>query len=429
MKRQNRLINILLAAARIVFGITFVFSGFVKAVDPVGFAYKIEDYLISFQLVQFIPLALTFAVVLILVEFLLGVFVLLGLYRKPTTLLAVLFMGVMTPLTLYIALANPVKDCGCFGDALVISNWHTFYKNIVLLSVAVFLLVYRNKIKPLFSAKSKLFVTGYVFLFSLLFCLYNILYLPLMDFRPHKVGVNIPAQMEDDLSKNDIYENIYVYEKDGVQEEFTEDNFPWEDSTWTFVDYKSKLVKEGEQPVMDEFHITAYAKDATGAFVANGDITSQVLDEPIVLFVVSLSLADANDEGMQQIVALANHLAASNIKLHIATSTQASAINEWHKQWGTPNVHYAQMDELTLKTIVRSNPGLLLLKKGTIEGKWSSRNLPSATKLDKIIAKIEAAGTGLPTNNKTRARLLIICAIFVIPLLGIGWYDKKSYKN
>lgn len=429
MKRQNRLINILLAAARIVFGITFVFSGFVKAVDPVGFAYKIEDYLISFQLVQFIPLALTFAVVLILVEFLLGVFVLLGLYRKPTTLLAVLFMGVMTPLTLYIALANPVKDCGCFGDALVISNWHTFYKNIVLLSVAVFLLVYRNKIKPLFSAKSKLFVTGYVFLFSLLFCLYNILYLPLMDFRPYKVGVNIPAQMEDDLSKNDIYENIYVYEKDGVQEEFTEDNFPWEDSTWTFVDYKSKLVKEGEQPVMDEFHITAYAKDATGAFVANGDITSQVLDEPIVLFVVSLSLADANDEGMQQIVALANHLAASNIKLHIATSTQASAINEWHKQWGTPNVHYAQMDELTLKTIVRSNPGLLLLKKGTIEGKWSSRNLPSATKLDKIIAKIEAAGTGLPTNNKTRARLLIICAIFVIPLLGIGWYDKKSYKN
>ncbi len=429
MKRQNRLINILLAAARIVFGITFVFSGFVKAVDPVGFAYKIEDYLISFQLVQFIPLALTFAVVLILVEFLLGVFVLLGLYRKPTTLLAVLFMGVMTPLTLYIALANPVKDCGCFGDALVISNWHTFYKNIVLLSVAVFLLVYRNKIKPLFSAKSKLFVTGYVFLFSLLFCLYNILYLPLMDFRPYKVGVNIPAQMEDDLSKNDIYENIYVYEKDGVQEEFTEDNFPWEDSTWTFVDYKSKLVKEGEQPVMDEFHITAYAKDATGAFVANGDITSQVLDEPIVLFVVSLSLADANDEGMQQIVALANHLAASNIKLHIATSTQASAINEWHKQWGTPNVHYAQMDELTLKTIVRSNPGLLLLKKGTIEGKWSSRNLPSATKLDKIIAKIGAAGTGLPTNNKTRARLLIICAIFVIPLLGIGWYDKKSYKN
>ena len=429
MKRQNRLINILLAAARIVFGITFVFSGFVKAVDPVGFAYKIEDYLISFQLVQFIPLALTFAVVLILVEFLLGVFVLLGLYRKPTTLLAVLFMGVMTPLTLYIALANPVKDCGCFGDALVISNWHTFYKNIVLLSVAVFLLVYRNKIKPLFSAKSKLFVTEYVFLFSLLFCLYNILYLPLMDFRPYKVGVNIPAQMEDDLSKNDIYENIYVYEKDGVQEEFTEDNFPWEDSTWTFVDYKSKLVKEGEQPVMDEFHITAYAKDATGAFVANGDITSQVLDEPIVLFVVSLSLVDANDEGMQQIVALANHLAASNIKLHIATSTQASAINEWHKQWGTPNVHYAQMDELTLKTIVRSNPGLLLLKKGTIEGKWSSRNLPSATKLDKIIAKIEAAGTGLPTNNKTRARLLIICAIFVIPLLGIGWYDKKRYKN
>ena len=426
MKEKEQLINILLIIARIAFGITFVFSGFVKAVDPVGFAYKIEDYLISFQLIQFIPLALTFAVVLIIVEFLLGVYILLGLYRKSATILAVLFMAVMTPLTLYIALANPVEDCGCFGDALVISNWHTFYKNIVLLSVAVFMVAYHNRIKPLFSTKSKLFVAGYVFLFSLLFCLYNILYLPLMDFRPYKVGVNIAAQMEEDLSKGDIYENIYIYEKDGVEKEFTEDNFPWEDSTWTFVDYKSKLVKEGEQPLMDEFHITKYTKDASGAFVTNGDITSQVLAKPIVLFVVSLSLTDANHKGMQHIVALANHLAASNIDLHIATSTQASTIDEWHKQWGSPNVHYAQMDELTLKTIVRSNPGLLLLSKGTIEGKWSSRNLPSEAKLSKMIAQIEAEETSLPTNNKTWARLLIICVIFVIPLLGIGWYDTNK---
>ncbi len=425
MKGKDKLIKILLATARILFGITFVFSGFVKAVDPVGFAYKIEDYLISFQLLQFIPLALTFAVALILLELLVGVFILLGLYRKITTLLALLFMVVMTPMTLYIAIANPVKDCGCFGDALVISNWSTFYKNIVLLSFALLLVVFHNRIKPFFSNKTKHFVLGFVFLFSLLFCLYNILYLPIMDFRPYKVGVNIPEQMEDDLSKADVYENIYIYEKDGVEQEFTEDNFPWEDSTYTFVDYKSKLIKEGEQPLIDEFHIIEYAKDATGAFVANNDITDQLLAKPISLFVVSLSLNDANEKGMKQIVALANHVANSNIDLYIATSSQASIIEQWHREWGSPNVNYAQMDELTLKTIVRSNPGLLLLNKGTIERKWSSRNLPSTSELDKIVAQIETDRKTL-FNNNSLVTLLIICAIFVMPLLGIKWYDTRN---
>ena len=167
MKGNDRLVNIVLTAARILFGITFVFSGFVKAVDPIGFAYKIEDYLIAFQLIPFIPLALTFAVALILVELLLGVFILLGLYRKLSTAMGVLFMAVMTPMTLYIALKNPVEDCGCFGDALVISNWDTFYKNIVLVLLAVLLLVYHKRIKPLFTNKSKGF--GGRFCFSVFF--------------------------------------------------------------------------------------------------------------------------------------------------------------------------------------------------------------------------------------------------------------------
>ena len=389
MKGKDRLINIVLIIARILFGVTFVFSGFVKAVDPVGFAYKIEDYLISFQLLEFIPLALAFAVGLILLEFLLGVFILLGLYRKITTTLVLLFMLVMTPMTLYIALANPVEDCGCFGDALVISNWATFYKNIVLLSFTIVIVVYRNRIKPLFSGKSKHFVLGFVFLFSLLFCLYNILYLPIMDFRPYKVGVNIPEQMEDDLSNGDVYENIYIYKKDGVEEEFTEDNFPWEDSTYTFVDYTSKLIKEGEKPLIDEFHIIAYSQDDSGAFITSGDITDDVLDKPIILFVVSLSLNKSSEKAMKQIVVLADHVANQNINLIIATSSDIKVVEEWHKKWDSPNVSYAQMDELTLKTIVRSNPGLLLLNKGTIQNKWSSRNLPSVSKLDTIIASLK----------------------------------------
>lgn len=426
MKGNDRLVNIVLTAARILFGITFVFSGFVKAVDPIGFAYKIEDYLIAFQLIPFIPLALTFAVALILVELLLGVFILLGLYRKLSTAMGVLFMAVMTPMTLYIAIKNPVEDCGCFGDALVISNWDTFYKNIVLVLLAVLLLVYHKRIKPLFTNKSKGLVVGFVFLFSLLFCLYNIFYLPIMDFRPYKVGVNIAEQMENDVSNGDVYENIYIYEKDGVEEEFTEDNFPWEDSTWTFVDYQSKLIKEGEKPLIDEFYITAYAKDGAGAFVKGGDITDDILTNKVVLFVVSLSLDDAREKGMKQIIALADYAADNDIELLVATSSEAAAIEQWHREWGNPKVGYGLMDELTLKTIVRSNPGLLLLSGGTIVGKWSSRRLPSQRQLEGMVAKLKTEEKSLPINNNSTASLLIICAIFVIPLLGIKWYERKN---
>lgn len=426
MKGNDRLVNIVLTAARILFGITFVFSGFVKAVDPIGFAYKIEDYLIAFQLIPFIPLALTFAVALILVELLLGVFILLGLYRKLSTAMGVLFMAVMTPMTLYIAIKNPVEDCGCFGDALVISNWDTFYKNIVLVLLAVLLLVYHKRIKPLFTNKSKGLVVGFVFLFSLLFCLYNIFYLPIMDFRPYKVGVNIAEQMENDVSNGDVYENIYIYEKDGVEEEFTEDNFPWEDSTWTFVDYQSKLIKEGEKPLIDEFYITAYAKDGAGAFVKGGDITDDILTNKVVLFVVSLSLDDAREKGMKQIIALADYAADNDIELLVATSSEAAAIEQWHREWGNPKVGYGLMDELTLKTIVRSNPGLLLLSEGTIVGKWSSRRLPNQRQLEGMVVKLKAEEKSLPINNNSTASLLIICAIFVIPLLGIKWYERKN---
>ena len=428
MRGKEKIIKTILAIARILFGITFIFSGFVKAVDTLGFTYKIEDYLISFHLTQFIPLALTIAVFLILVELLLGVFILLGVYRKVTTPLAILFMAVMTPLTFYIALKNPVKDCGCFGDALIIDNWSTFYKNIVLLSFAIFLFAFRQYIKPFFSNKTKNYVLGFIFLFSLLFCLYNILYLPIIDFRPFKVGVNIPEQMEDDLSNGDVYENIYIYEKGGVQEEFTEENYPWEDSTWTYVDFKSKLIKEGEKPLIDEFFITAYTKDSIGTFVKTDDITHEVLSKPITLLVISLSLENVHKAGMTQILKLAEYAKENDIDLQIVTASQAKGIEQWNQKSGIANLSYASMDELTIKTIIRSNPGLLLLKEGTIQAKWSSRNIPNVTELEDIITQLQLKEKSLPNNN-SYARLLILGMMFAIPLMGIKWYDIRVNKT
>ena len=165
MKVEDRFTKYIVSIARILFGITFIFSGFVKAVDPLGFTYKIQDYLILVQFTQLIPLALTFALALIVLEFAIGASLLLGIYRKWTSRFALFFMLVMTPLTLYIALANPVEDCGCFGDALIISNWATFYKNLVLLVFAIILVVYSKHIRPVFSNKTKPYVFFYVILF------------------------------------------------------------------------------------------------------------------------------------------------------------------------------------------------------------------------------------------------------------------------
>lgn len=423
MKGRDLFIKLIVTIVSILFGITFIFSGFVKAVDPLGFTYKIEDYLISFQLTQFIPLALSLAVILIVLEVTLGVLTILGIYRKWTSLFAVLFMVIMTPLTLYIAIANPVKDCGCFGDALIISNWNTFYKNIVLLTFAIVLFVYRSHISPFYSRKTKPYALVYVILFFLTICFYSLIYLPIIDFRPYHVGSNLTEKMSEDMEHGDVYENIYVYEKNGKEKEFTEDNFPWEDSTWTFVELKSKLIKEGDKPEIQDFAIIAYQKDLNGLFEKTDNITERILSQPLSLLLVSLSLDDISERKIPHIQSLANYAVKKSIEMHIVTASDENAIGRFNEKMGEERLNYASMDELTLKTIIRSNPGVVLLKEGVVQAKWSKNRMPDKAKLNKIISKHQIGSKDMPNNNYA-LKLLIICFVFITPLLGIKWYDR-----
>ena len=224
MNSRKKTMKILTELSRIVLGGTFAFSGFVKAVDPLGFTYKIQDYLVSLDLSGLFPLALPAAIVLAVGEFLLGVFLLLGIYRKPTVRLTAVFMAVFLPLTLWIALKNPVKECGCFGDALIISNWETFYKNIVLGVCALFLLRHYPGITPLFTVRTARTAAVYTALFGFSFSVYNVVKLPVFDFRPYHIGANIPEYMHIDPAKADVVENIFIYSKGGVEQEFTEEN-------------------------------------------------------------------------------------------------------------------------------------------------------------------------------------------------------------
>ena len=427
MEEKGKFINIAVTVARILFGITFIFSGIVKAIDPLGFNYKIQDYLISFHLVQFIPLALTVAIILIVLEFLLGVFIILGIYRKASTIFALSFMAVMTTLTLYIALRNPVADCGCFGDALIISNWNTFYKNIILLFFAFLLFFNRKNIIPFFSSKTKVYAVGFVLLFALAFCFYNIYYLPIIDFRPFKIGVNIPDQMKVDITDGDVYEYRYIYEKDGVQKDFTEENFPWEDSTWTFVDHKEKLIKKGQKSNIEDFAIIAFSNDSEGKLEKTDNITDDILSRPYTLLVVSSLLENANFKSMQEVHSLANFAIKNNIDIHVVTSSDGTEVQKWNEKLGGIYLNYAALDDRTLKTIIRSNPGLVLLKEGTILAKWSQNNIPDSAELNKLISRSQSELNATPINN-TKSKLLIVCAIFICPLIGLKIYDEKAHR-
>ena len=268
---MNRPLHIIGSVTRTLLGLTFVFSGFVKAVDPLGTTYKIEDYLKAFGgfFNHFIPIAEPAAWCLIAFEFVLGICLLLNIKTQWTSWLAMLMLLVLTPLTLYIAIKNPVSDCGCFGDAIVISNWATFGKNIVLLVLVITLLVLKKHIPQTFRWQAELGAAVIALCLVCGFMLYARLHLPVIDFRPYKAGNYLPALMEyPDDAEPDVYEVQFIYEKDGRQQTFTLDNYPKGDTTWTFVDQRSRLVSKGYEPPVHDFEIITMDGD---------DITDEVL--------------------------------------------------------------------------------------------------------------------------------------------------------
>ncbi|NCB09262.1 MAG: DoxX family protein, partial [Bacteroidia bacterium] len=217
--------------SRILVGLTFVFSGFVKGIDPYGSTYKFTDYFNVMGMEWLIWAAFPLAVLLSFAEFAIGVALLFNLFVSFFSWLALLFMAFFLPLTLWIAVKNPVSDCGCFGDALVISNWETFYKNVVLIALTLIVLLYRKNMPSITGKKlSALLGTMSVAIYGIL-VIYSYNHLPVFDFRPYKVGVNIPEAMKiPEGAPQEVYENIFYYQnkKTGEIQKFSEDNYPWQ---------------------------------------------------------------------------------------------------------------------------------------------------------------------------------------------------------
>jgi len=351
-------------ASRLILGLVFIFSGFVKAVDPLGSAYKFHDYFFAFGVGFLDWLSLPLAILLCTAEFIAGVSIVTGLRLKTGIWLALLFMIVFTPLTFILALTNPVSDCGCFGDAVHLTNWQTFAKNIILLIPAVFLFMERKKIIPVFSESREWLFTGIITGLFILFPLYNLKYLPVIDFLPYKKGVRIADKMViPEGVEPDIYNTTFIYEKEGIKKEFALSDYPANDTTWIFVDQKSVLVKKGYVPPIHDFSITT-----TGG----SDVTQQLLsNKGYTLIMISKKLEKAEKGRLENGFETGKYCISNGIDFYVVTASASGDLNEFEN-----GLTFCTADETTLKTIVRANPGYILLKDGVIMGKWSWANLP-----------------------------------------------------
>jgi hypothetical protein len=358
---------------RIIIGLVFVFSGAVKAIDPLGSAYKFHDYFQAFNLNFLNSLCLPLAILMCTAEFISG-FALLTGFRLKTGMWGIfILLVIFTPLTFILALTNPVSDCGCFGDAVHLTNWQTFGKNIVLSAMLLIIYTGRNQIKNLFSVTTEWIVVQIVIFLFIIFSLVNLRYLPLVDFLPYKTGVRIADKMTiPEGVPADAYSTTFIYEKDGVRKEFNVSNYPASDTTWKFIDQKSVIVKKGYNPPIHDFLITTSGGE---------DITQKILtNKGYSVLMISKKLSEADKKSLSAGFELGNFCASKGIEFYILTSSGSDEM----KSVGN-GLMFCSADETTLKTMIRANPGFILIKDGVIIGKWSWANVPGSEWFGKLL--------------------------------------------
>lgn len=419
--RQHRMIGILTTVSRFVLAVVFIFSGFVKAIDPLGTQYKIQDYIDAFGWTGVFPDFVPFlaSALLGMLEFCLGVYLFFGIRRIIAPRAVVVVMAIMTPLTFWLALDNPVSDCGCFGDAVVLSNWETFWKNVVLLAMAVVVLKWRKRIFPLVTTRFDWLIALYGFIYIFCMTIYCYRELPVFDFRPYHVGADIRQGMEIPEGKEPtVYETRFVLQKDGVEKEFTLENYP--DSTWTFVDSRTVVKKQGYEPPIHDFSMMNYEDGE--------DITDQVLsDENYTFLLVTHQLGLADDSKIDLINELYDYSLENGYAFYCLTSSSDEDIMKWQENTGS-EYPFCLMDNITLKTMIRSNPGLILLKEGKVIRKWSVDNFPDEYELT---APLEQLPIGYMDAKSLSYKVLLVMAWFVFPLFFVCMLDLlwERYKK
>lgn len=404
---------------RFLLAVAFIFSGFTKAVDPLGSFYKIQDYLTSFGIVNWFHdgVLLLDAVLLSSLEFCVGIFLFFGIRQRIATSVGFILMLVMTPLTLYLAVYNPVSDCGCFGDAWILTNWETFSKNLVLLLAAFSVLRWRKYMVRFITLKLEWMASMYTIFFIFILSIYCLHYLPILDFRPYKIGTDIKAGMEiPEGAQPSIFESRFILEKEGVRREFSLENYP--DSTWTFVEARSVLKQKGYEPPIQDFSMISLA--------SGEDITDSVLSSRNYTFLlVAHRIEEADDSHIDLINEIYDYSVEHGYGFLALTSSPKEEIELWSDKTGA-EYEYCQMDDITLKTMIRSNPGLMLIKDGVILNKWADTQLPDEYVLTDSLDKLEL-GRACPIDAEHTIRTLMYW--FFVPLMLLLLTDLLLVKR
>ena len=357
---------------RIVLALTFIFSGFVKAVDPLGTQYKIHDYLVAMGLGRMVPdfTTLSASVLLAATEFFLGICLLFAIRRRIVSKLVLAVMVFMTPLTLWLALADPITDCGCFGDAVVLTNWQTLWKNVLLLGAALVVWKWPLEQPRLISRANQWIVMNYSLVFILLFIAAKSLYtLPQFDFRPYHIGADI---------------------REGWTKMMEGEDTP-------FTDLFIEQVSDGE------------------------DITEQILtDKAYTFLLVAPHLEQADDSRLDEINQMYEYSLDSGYPFYCVTASGEKAIENWRDRTGA-EYPFCHTDDITLKTMIRSNPGLILLKDGKVIRKWSHNNLPTE---EELTSRLEDNELGQLPDETVTTKILWVLTWFVLPLLILTIADR-----
>ena len=410
---MNKIKTIAANACRIVLALTFIFSGYVKASDPLGTQYKIHDYLEALGLAAYAPdwLTLCSSIALSAVEFSLGIFMLFAIRRRATSAAMLLFMMAMTAITVWIAIADPVSDCGCFGDAVILTNMQTLAKNIVLLACAATVYAWPLRMYRFISRPAQWIAINYTILFSLASSIVSLYLLPPFDFRPYHIGADLLKGMEIPAdAPQPQFTTTFVLEKNGERKEFTLDDYP--DSTWTFVDSKTVQTSEGYVPPIHDFSIQLEdGTDATDNILAHKGYT---------FLLISPHLETADDSNFGDIDRIYEYAKQHDIPFYCLTASTGKAIQHWQDITGA-EYPFANTDETTLKTVIRSNPGLLMLRGPVIVGKWSHNALPDISDPDVSPDKLQS----LHDNTRPASqKVLLVILWFILPLTMLTLADR-----
>jgi uncharacterized membrane protein YphA (DoxX/SURF4 family) len=377
MELKTKLTKIIALTSQVVAGLVFVFSGFVKAVDPLGSTYKFTDYFFAFNLPWLEPAAFPMAIALSGLEFIIGICLLFNILKRLANTGALIFMIIFTPLTLWLALTDPVKDCGCFGDAIILTNWQTFYKNVFISGIVIVSFLSRkstrNHMKPLYQWAA----AGTAAIIVTLFSVYNYRHLPLLDFRPYKTGASIPEGMKvPEGAEPNIYEQYYVLRDSSSGKEislesnqYLSDSTYWRrGTTWKFLSASDPVLKKkGFEPPIHDFSITSeYGEDITQAVLS---------DTGFCFIVVAYDLQKADINKQAALNYMYRKAVEDNHKFICLTASPSDVTVSFKKSYDIPYDFYLT-DPITLKTIVRSNPGVVILRNGIVVSKWHYNDLP-----------------------------------------------------